>query len=70
MTNTEALKKAIDESGITITHIANALNCSRNRVYAILKGADCTASEIVGISQILHLTKPQRDIIFLTNSVN
>lgn len=70
MTNTEALKTAIDESGVTITHIANVLKCSRNRVYAILKGAECTASEIVGISQILHLSKSQRDNIFLSNSVN
>ena len=70
MTNTEALKKAIEDSGITITFIANTLKCSRNRVYAILKGADCTASEIVCLSQILHLTKPQRDNIFLTNVVN
>lgn len=70
MTNTEALKNAIEESGVSITFIANSLNCSRNRVYSIIRGADCTASEIIGISQILHLTKSQRDVIFLSNSVN
>lgn len=70
MTNTEALKTAIEESGVSITFIANSLNCSRNRVYSIIEGADCTASEIVKISQILHLTKPQRDNIFLSKSVN
>ena len=70
MTNGDALKAAIDESGVSITHIAKVLKCSRNRVYAIIKGADCTAFEIVSISEVLHLTKPQRDYIFLTNNVN
>ena len=70
MTNGEALRTAIEESGITITFIANSLSCSRNHVYSLIKGADCTASEIVKLTQILHLTKPQRDHIFLTQSVN
>lgn len=70
MTNSEALKVAIDESGISITFIAKTLKCSRNRVYSIIKGAECTASEIVELSQILHLSKPQRDLIFLSNCVN
>ena len=70
MTNGEALRTAIEESGVTIVFIANSLNCSRNHVYSIIKGADCTASEIVKFSQILHLSKPQRDHIFLTERVN
>lgn len=70
MTNSEALKTAIKEAGVSITFIANTLKCSRNRIYSIIKGADCTASEIVEISRILHLTTTQRDIIFLSNSVN
>lgn len=70
MTNSEALKAAIKESGVSITFIANTLNCSRNRIYSIIRGSDCTASEIVEISRVLHLTTAQRDIIFLSNNVN
>ena len=69
MTNGEALKTAIVEAGVSITFIAKTLKCSRNRVYSIIKGAECTASEIVEISQILHLSKLQRDVIFLSESV-
>ena len=70
MTNGEALKTAIIEAGVSITFIAKTLKCSRNRVYSIIKGAECTASEIVEISQILHLSKLQRDVIFLSERVN
>ena len=69
MTNREALKQAIKESGVTIVFIADKMGCSRNRVYSIIKGADCTASEIAELTQILHLTKQQRDHIFLSKSV-
>ncbi len=69
MTNSEALRQAIKESGVTIVFIADKMGCSRNRVYSIIKGADCTASEIAELTQILHLTKQQRDHIFLSRSV-
>ena len=64
MTNKEALKKAIDDSGVTITFIANRLGCTRNRVYSILGGADCTSSEIVTLTEILHLSMKSREAIF------
>lgn len=70
MTNGNALKQAIKDSGMSIVFIANKLGCSRNRVYSIIKGADCTASEIFELTQLLHLTKQQRDFIFLSNCVN
>ncbi len=70
MTNGQALRSEIDDAGISVTHIADKLNCSRNRVYSIINGSDCTASEIVGITQILHLDKEKRDHIFLAQSVN
>lgn len=70
MTNTEMLKKVIEDSGITIVFIAEKMGCSRGRVYAILNGCECTASEIVVLSEILHLTKKQRDLIFLSEKVN
>lgn len=70
MTNGEMLRHTIEESGISITFIASKMECSRNRIYAIIDGSDCTASEITKLSEILHLTKRQRDDIFLSTSVN
>lgn len=64
MTDTEKLKSLIKESGITVTHIAEKLGCSRNRVYSILKGADVTASEIYTLAQILHLDAQEKDAVF------
>jgi plasmid maintenance system antidote protein VapI len=70
MTDGEKLKAMIDESGISIVKIAEKMGCSRNRIYAIIKGADCTASEIMWFCNILRLTKHQRDEIFLQKCVN
>lgn len=70
MTDGKALKDVIRDSGITIAHIAAKMGCSRNRIYSILAGAECTASEIVLLSEILHLTKEERDYIFLAQNVN
>ena len=70
MTNGNALKEAIKAAGVSIAFLAEKLNSSRNRVYAIIHGADCTASEISTLTQCLHLTKDQRDYIFLSESVN
>lgn len=69
MTNGKELERTVRESGITITHIADKMGCSRNRVYSILGGSECMASEIVALSEILHLTKEQRDGIFLPENV-
>lgn len=70
MTNARELKIAIMDSGVTIKFIADKMGCSRNRVYSIIKGADCTASEIVKLCDILHLSKDSRDKIFLAEKVN
>lgn len=70
MTNGKLLKEAIDESGVSITFLAEKMKCSRNRIYAIINGSDCTASEIAGLSKLLHMTRKQRDEIFLSMNVN
>lgn len=57
MTNAKLLKEKITASGVTITFLADKLGCSRNRIYSILEGSECTASEIVGLSEAIHLTK-------------
>ena len=70
MTNSEALKKSIKESGISIVFLAEKMECSRNRIYAILGGSDCSASEIAKLSKLLHMTNEERDYIFLNENVN
>ncbi len=70
MTKGKELREVIDNAGISITFIADKMGCSRNRVYAILDGSDCTATEITMLSGVLHLTKAQRDNIFLSAAVN
>ncbi len=69
MTDGKALEEIIKDSGVTITHIADKMGCSRNRIYSILNGAECVASEIVSLSEILHLSKEKRDAIFLVRKV-
>lgn len=69
LTNTEMLKQAVDDSGITIVALADKMGCSRGRIYNILAGEECKASEIVKICEILHLTQRQRDQIFFAKKV-
>ena len=59
MTDGKLLKQTIEESGISITFIAEKMECSRNRIYAIIAGSDCTASEITKMSETLHLCRKQ-----------
>ncbi len=70
MTRGEDLRKLIDDSGVSIVFLADKLGCSRNRIYAIIAGSECNASEIAGLSKWLHMTNEQRDYIFLSESVN
>lgn len=70
MTKGTELKKEIENSGVSIVFLANRMGCSRNRIYAIIGGADCTATEIAMLSELLHLTRDKRDYIFLNENVN
>ena len=70
MTRGDELKKDIKESGVSIVYLAEKMNCSRNRIYAIIGGADCTATEIASLAGLLHMSKDRRDYIFLTENVN
>ena len=70
MTKGDELRKEIKNSGVSIVFLADRMQCSRNRIYAIIDGADCTATEIAMLSELLHLTKSRRDYIFLSENVN
>jgi predicted transcriptional regulator len=69
MTNVTLLNSIVEESGISKTHIANKMGISRTRLYAIMSGEDCRASEIAALCDILHLTARQKDEIFFTHKV-
>lgn len=67
MTNYEQLKDAIKDSGITMTAIAARSGIRRETLYQRLAGiGEFKASEIVGLTKTLKLTKAQRDSIFFS----
>lgn len=71
MTDLEALKKVISDSGMTMVAIASKSGIKRETFYNRLTGiGEFTASEIVGITEALHLSKPERDHIFLGKKLN
>lgn len=71
MTDLKALKEIIDDSGMTMTAIAKKSGILRATLYNRLAGVgEFTASEIVNLSMVLHLTREQRDRIFLSEKLN
>jgi len=70
VTKGKELRQEIKAAGVSIVFLAEKVGCSRNRIYSIIDGADCTANEITAISEALHFSRDKRDYIFLTNNVN
>ena len=65
MTNTELLKEAINESGISIKAIAYKIGISRGGLYKKINNqTEFKASEIMAIADILRMDAKQRDHIF------
>lgn len=65
MTNTELLKQVIEESGMTMVAIARKSGILRETLYNRLStGGDFKASEIVGLTKALGLSRKQREDIF------
>lgn len=66
MPNIDMLKDKISESGITMTALAKKSGIVRETLYNRLAGVgEFTASEIVGLSDALNLSKAEREDIFL-----
>ena len=66
MANIEMLKNTMDDSGMTMVAISKKSGIRRETLYNRLAGVgDFTASEIVGLSKALKMTKTERDQIFL-----
>ncbi|MBQ6622113.1 MAG: helix-turn-helix transcriptional regulator [Mogibacterium sp.] len=67
MTDIEALKAVIADSGMTMTAISEKAGIRRETLYNRLNGVgEFSASEIVGLTRVLRLTKRERDHIFLS----
>lgn len=65
MPNIELLKEKISDSGITMTALSKKSGIVRETLYNRLSGVgDFTASEIVGLTDSLKLTKAEREEIF------
>lgn len=66
-TNTSLLEVKIAESGMTMTSIAKKTGILKATLYNRLnEKGEFKASEIVALTEVLHLTKAERDQIFLT----
>lgn len=67
MPDIQRLKDVIADSGMTMVAIANKTGIERATIYNRLAGiGEFTASEIVAFSRVLHMTKSERDQIFLS----
>ena len=62
--NVVKLKKAIDESGITITALAGKAEISRGALYAKLESGEFRVTEARRISDALRLTDAEKIDIF------
>lgn len=69
-TDFETLQNKIKCSGMTMVAISDKTGIDRATLYNRLNGkGQFSASEIVALSEVLRLTKPERDKIFLTENV-
>jgi DNA-binding phage protein len=65
----ELLKQAIDESGMTMTAIAQKAGLTRETLYNRIAGkGEFTVSEVIGLTKALRLNKTERDYIFCLKS--
>ena len=69
MTDLNLLMQYITDSGMTKKNIALKAGISRERLYTILEGSECRASEIEGLAKALRLTNANRDKIFFAKEV-
>lgn len=66
MANMELLREKIRDSGMTVTAISRKSGILRETLYNRMNGkGEFTASEIVALTDVLNLTRSERDEIFL-----
>lgn len=65
MANVVLLREKIDESGMTVTAVADKAGMLRQTLYnRLAERGEFLCSEVVGLSKALHLTKAEREEIF------
>ena len=70
MTDFEALKQKINDSGMTIVAICEKSGILRETLYNRFKGVgDFTATEMVALSDVLNMSNDERDAIFFAKQV-
>lgn len=70
MTNTEALKQKIDESGYKMQFVAKQIGVSNQAFYnKIGNKTEFLASEIMKLSKLLQLDDDERNAIFFVERV-
>lgn len=67
MTDVDALRKRIADSGMTIVYVAEKTGILRETLYNRMKTGDFKLSEIRALSKVLSLTKDERDDIFFAS---
>lgn len=71
MTDLKLLDAVIRDSGITITALAKKVGIKRATLYNKMNGkSEFTGTEIVKLTDVLHLSDDLRDQIFLGKNVN
>lgn len=66
MTDFKLLEQKIGDSHLSMTALSALSGVKRETLYNRRKGiGEYTASEIVGLTRALHLTREDRDAIFL-----
>lgn len=64
MTDIDALRKCIENRGMSMTFVAEKSGILRETLYNRLKTGDFKISEISALSSVLSLSKDERDEIF------
>ncbi len=71
MVNLEKLRARIDNSGMTMVAVAKQTGITRETLYNRLsRKGEFTASEIAALTDVLKLTKKEREEIFFAKYVN
>lgn len=70
ITDLDLLKEKIKDSKMTMTGLAEKAGILRETLYNKVNGeSEFKASEIIALSDALHLNKNERDEIFFANKV-
>lgn len=66
MTDTKALRRAIEARGLTVSSLARVIGMKKQTLYNRMNDPDFRASEIEAIAKALDFSLEERDEIFFT----